>query len=159
MFKLDTALKLIETIKSNHSGTKQIITHFGHPSKVEMVNRASMPLRMLSKFRSALVHSLFWTSISWSAPSWYFIYQPLNHKGERQVGMQGCSQNHLNKASCEVYQVKFRKALNLFKTTSKEILHQLYQTVFQKFPVTLQFKYHIKPDRNWIVCFYTLFWL
>lgn len=56
------------------------MTHFGHPSKVEMVKRANMPLRMLSKFSSELVHSLVWTSISWSAPSWYFIYQPLSHK-------------------------------------------------------------------------------
>ena len=44
-------------------------THFGHPSKVDMVKRASMPLRMLSKFRSALAHSRLQTSISCNAPS------------------------------------------------------------------------------------------
>lgn len=41
-----------------------MITHFGHPSNVEMVKRASMPLNTLSKFRSELVHSLLWTSTS-----------------------------------------------------------------------------------------------
>lgn len=56
---------------------EQIIAHFGQPSKVEIVKSASIPLRMLSKFSSELVHSLLRTSISWSAPSWYFIYQPL----------------------------------------------------------------------------------
>lgn len=60
-------------------------THFGHPSKVDMVKRASMPLRMLSKLRSELVHSLLRSSISCNAPSWYFINQPLFHKeGQRE---------------------------------------------------------------------------
>lgn len=56
------------------------MTHFGHPSNVEMVKSASMPLKMLSKLSSELVHSLLRTSISWSAPSWYFIYAPLRNK-------------------------------------------------------------------------------
>lgn len=64
--------------------TKQIMSHFGHPSNVETVKRASIPLRILSKLSSELIHSLLRTTISCSAPSWYFIYQPLGHRvGEK----------------------------------------------------------------------------
>lgn len=39
-------------------------THSGQPSNVEMVKRVSMPFRTLSKFKSLLTHTRWWTSMS-----------------------------------------------------------------------------------------------
>lgn len=40
-------------------------THSGQPSNVEMVKRASMPFRTLSKLKSLLTQMRWWTSMSW----------------------------------------------------------------------------------------------